>query len=57
MDKKNALLPLILKAVALAMGIAVLVLSVLGEADINTRITMLAIGLTSLALSRFVKQE
>ena len=57
MKKNSALTTLILKAVALAMGIAVLVLSVLGEADADTGITMLAIGLVCLALSQFTKEK
>ena len=44
---------LILKAIALAMGVAVVVLNIMGEADVETSITLLAIGLLSMALGSF----
>lgn len=40
-----------LKGVGVAMGIAVTVLSILGELPINTAITMLGIGLASVSIS------
>jgi transcriptional regulator with XRE-family HTH domain len=43
---------LLLKAVSLAMGVAVTVLSLLGTADIRASVTMLAIGLACLSLER-----
>ena len=44
---------LILKAVALAMSVAVVVLNVLGAATVETSITLLSIGLLALALGSF----
>ena len=44
------LLDLILKAVPLAMGIAVTVTAVLGEVDMNSGFSMLGIGLACLGL-------
>lgn len=40
----------ILKAVALAMGVATLVLSVLGKLEVSSAITFLGIGLVCLAV-------
>ncbi len=48
---------LILRAVALAMGVSVVVLSSLNELDFNSGIGMLGIGLACLAISSFVKNE
>ena len=50
--KKNVkeIVSLILKGVAMAMGIAVVVLSALNGLDPKSGITMLGIGLTSIAL-------
>jgi energy-converting hydrogenase Eha subunit A len=42
---------LIFKPIAIAMGIAVVVLQVLGSAPAQTSVTLLGIGLFSLALS------
>ena len=44
---------LVLKAVALAMGVAVVVLSILGTAPVDTLVTLLGIGLFCLALWAF----
>ena len=44
------MLPMIMKAVALAMGVSVAVLSVLGELDGTSGMGMLGIGLTCLAV-------
>ena len=44
------IVPLILKGVALAMGVAAVVLSILGTGSANTLITLLGIGLFCLAL-------
>ena len=51
MKKINAIIDLVLKAVSLAMGVAVVVLGILGTAEINTLITLLGIGLFCLGLS------
>jgi hypothetical protein len=44
------IVPLILKGVALAMGVAAVVLSILGTGSPNTLVTLLGIGLFCLAL-------
>lgn len=46
---------LILKALALGMAIATLVLNILGEAEVKTSIILLSIGLISLALNELEK--
>ena len=46
----------ILKAVALAMGVAVVVLNILGAATALTSITLLGFGLTLLALLQFMEK-
>ena len=48
---------LIMKAVALAMGVGVVVLSVLNELDTNSGMGMLGIGLACLAISSFTKND
>lgn len=48
---------LIMKAVALAMGVGVVVLSVLNELDTNSGMGMLGIGLACLAISSFAKKD
>ena len=50
----NPLINLILRGVALAMGIAVTVLSVLDAVDLSSGMTMLGIGLSCLSLSLFI---
>lgn len=45
------------KGVALAMGIAVVVLSIMKQIEMESAITMLGIGLTSLAITTFPKKE
>jgi len=49
--KNQPLLALVLKAVALAMGVAVIVLSILNAATVQPLVTLLGIGLFALALS------
>lgn len=57
-DKKiNEIIPLALNGVALAMGIAVVVLLFLNEIEINLAIKMLAIGLVCLAIMQLIKKE
>lgn len=48
---------LILKGVALAMGIAVVVLSFINEIKTNEAISMLGIGLACLAIIQFLQKE
>ena len=45
------------KGVSLAMGIAVVVLSIMKQIEMESAITMLGIGLTSLAITSFPKKE
>lgn len=42
-----------LKGIALAMGVAVIVMSTLKTLDVNTGISMLGLGLAALALANF----
>lgn len=44
------ILPLVLKSLALAMGVAAVVLNILGSTSADTLITLLAVGLLCLAL-------
>ena len=44
----------ILKAVSLAMGIALVVLSILGELELNSAAGMAGVGLTALAIRQFL---
>ena len=48
--KMKDLINLIFKAVALAMGIAVVVLNILNQIDIKSSIIMLGIGITCIAI-------
>lgn len=49
--KIEAVVALVLKAVALAMGAAVVVLSILKQADLNTLVLLLGIGLACVGVS------
>lgn len=44
------IISLVLRAVALAMGVAVVVLSILGVAELETAVILLGIGLFTLAM-------
>ena len=46
-----------LKGIALAMGIAVVVLSCIGNIGTNEAVSMLGIGLTCLAIAQFSKKD
>ena len=50
MCESRTIASLVLRAVSLAMGVAVVVLNILGTADTNTSSTLLGIGLFALAL-------
>jgi hypothetical protein len=52
----KTLLDTIFNAVALGMGVAVIVLNTLGTLTINTAITLLSIGLTALAMAGLQKE-
>lgn len=49
----KSLVSVILKGVATAMGVAVVVLSILGTTTIDTLVTLLGIGLFSLSIWSF----
>lgn len=49
------LIHLILRAVALGVGIATLVLNIIGNIDGNTSITLLSVGLVCLAIAALQK--
>ncbi len=53
-QKVTAISALVLKAIALAMAVAVVVLSILGEAIVDTSITLLGIGLLAIVLASFL---
>ena len=48
---------LILKAVALGMSVAVVVLNILGASTIETSVTLLSIGLLAMALGAFTDMK
>lgn len=58
-SKRNIkeIIRLIFKSVALAMGIAVVVLSSMNRLDANTGVTLLGIGLTSIAIYALQEKE
>ncbi len=51
MKETQSVVQLVLKAVALAMGVAVVVLSILGNVPLQTNVMLLGIGLFALALA------
>ena len=54
----NKIIVLVLKAVALAMGVVSIVMGFIpNAADIDTHITLLSIGLFALALAALQKEE
>ena len=55
--KIDEIIDLALKGVALAMGIAVVVLSVMKQIEVESAMTMLGIGLASLAITSLSKKE
>ena len=48
---KTNIVDTVLKAVALGMGVVVIVLNILGNLEFNTAMTLLGLGLTALAIS------
>lgn len=58
MEKKSIkeIVSTVMKALTLAMGIAVIVLSCMGQLEIQTAITMLGIGLASAGISMLEKK-
>ena len=58
MKKSEKIIGLVLKAVALAMGVASIVMGFIPDAaDMDTHITLLSIGLAALALNSLMKEE
>ena len=57
MENLHAIIDLILKAIAVAMSVAVVVLSSLGQTAVGTLVTLLAIGLFALAVLSFRKDS
>ena len=53
----TSLIHMILKAIALAMGVGVVVLSILKQLDIDSGMGMLGIGLACLAIASFAKKD
>jgi len=51
MEEIGSILPLIFKAIAVAMGVAVVVLSFLNVASVETNVTLLGIGLFALSVA------
>jgi hypothetical protein len=57
MEDISRIINLVLKAVALAMGVVSILLGILGVADVSTQVTLLSIGLFTLALAALQKEE
>ena len=57
MENVQSIINLVLKALAVGMSIVSIVLGFLGEADVNTHITLLGIGLAALAIASFQNEE
>jgi hypothetical protein len=51
MENVQSIINLVLKALAVGMSIVSIVLGFVGEADVNTHITLLGIGLAALAIA------
>jgi hypothetical protein len=57
MKETQSLVQLVLKAVALAMGVAAVVLSILGTVPLQTNVMLLGIGLFALALAALSQEK
>ena len=58
MENVSSIINLVLKAVALGMGVVSIVLGIIPEAaNTGTQVTLLSIGLTALALAALQKEE
>jgi hypothetical protein len=53
----SAIISLVLRAVAMAMAVAAIVMSILGTVETDTLITLLSIGLFTLALDALDRGE
>ena len=56
-NKVSEIVTLILKVVPLAMGVAVVALSIMNELETNAAITMLGLGLACMAVTQLPKKE
>lgn len=56
-NKVSEIVNIALKGIALAMGVAVIVLSFIKEIETNEAISMLGLGLTCLAISQFSPKD
>ena len=57
MENAQRIISLVLRALAIGMSIVSIVLGFVGEADVNTHITLLGIGLAALAIASFQNEE
>ena len=57
MENSQKIVGLVLKAVALAMGVVTIVLGILNVADIDTQVTLLSIGLLTLAVAALQQDD
>ena len=57
MENIQSIISLVMRAVALAMGVVVIVLGILEPDSIESSITLLAIGLLALAIDSFSKTK
>jgi hypothetical protein len=57
MENAGRIISLVLKAVALGMGVVSIILGILGAADVSTQVTLLSIGLFTLALAALQKED
>lgn len=60
MEKRNdfkSILPLVFRAVGLAMGVAAVVLNILKAAPLETQVSLLGFGLFSLGLAVLDREE
>ena len=54
-QKVTAITAMSLKAIAIAMSVAVVILNIMGEVTVETGMTLLGIGLLAIALASFLE--
>ena len=57
MENAQRIISLVLRALAVGMSIVSIVLGFVGEADVDTHITLLGIGLAALAIASFQNED
>lgn len=57
MENAQRIISLVLRALAVGMSIVSIVLGFVGEADVDTHITLLGIGLAALAIASFQNEN